>query len=253
MPSLIRLDDERTWPAEVVEYLGQNREFFLAWERRYDNPTVRVSGAQYDTAVCGLHNVLTRHLLHGYHCSRLTQTEIAQILVSGMQLPSQSVLHQRIDLLQREGLIEKAIADRLKSENQSADFNRAGVIWFCFYPPRLAGQHGIERFFRSWGGEALYNSHEDDPLTGPILRKIGTPCLIEAHVPIAWLPTVRNLEDVVARRFLVNRGLKTRESTSHDGRAERPIPLGNIKWIYQHPEPAFVALTASDTWSPPLT
>jgi hypothetical protein len=62
-----------------------------------------------------------------------------------------------------DGLINWAAATAFASKNQAGDLNRAGKIWFCFFPPHHAGQRGIERFFRYWGGEALYNSHQDQP------------------------------------------------------------------------------------------
>jgi len=64
---------------------------------------------------------------------------------------------------------------------------RPAEVWFCFIPPRWAGEHGTERFFRHWRGEALYNSHVRDPATSPALRAVGPPALVAADVPIALL------------------------------------------------------------------
>jgi len=127
------------------------------------------------------------------------------------------------------------------------------MISFCFYPPYKAGQGGIERLFRSWGGEALYNSHEDDPVIGPILNGIGTPCIIEAYVPIISLRCHDSLEDKVIRRYLVNRGLETVEPLDHEGKAEQPIPSQNISRIIPFPESDFIRLTRCDAWGPQLT
>src|ERR1700676_2031123 len=46
---------------------------------------------------------------------------------------------------------------------------------------------GVGRFFRYWGGEALYNSHQDHAVRGPLLESIGTPCVIQADIPISNL------------------------------------------------------------------
>ncbi len=48
----------------------------------------------------------------------------------------------------------------------------------------LRSEGAVGRLFRSWGGEALYNSHEDDLETGPLLRRIGTPCIWIVVLPI---------------------------------------------------------------------
>src|SRR5206468_12583890 len=65
--------------------------------------------------------------------------------------------------------------------------------------------------FRSnWGGEALYNSHDNDLETDPVLKIIGVPCLVEAVVPIASLRHV-GAALKLALRFLVSRGFETKE------------------------------------------
>lgn len=137
------------------------------------------------------------------------------------------------------------------SENQADEDNRIGMLWFCFFPPHLAGQSGIERFFRSWGGEALYNSHEDDPDTGSALKAIGTPCIIEADVPVEE-ESIGFLEIKVARIFLKNRGLNTRECVDHEGYTTNPIPAEDIKRVVRFPETDFYKLTGAESWDPPL-
>jgi hypothetical protein len=250
----IFLDDETTWPADVLGYLNQNYALFLAWERRRDGKKDQsVNPSDYDSAICRLRAVLSGHLLHGYHCTRLTESEMQNITLNGMQLPSEAMLHDRIRSIENAGLIESQIAARLSNENQASESNRTKKIWFCFYPPRAAGQRGIERFFRCWGGEALYNSHEDDPVTGPILNCIGKPCLIEADVPIASLEIHSYLDDKVIRRFLIRRGYKTSESIDHDDRAKTPLLPDNIRRIIRYSDPEFVEVTGCNTWSPPLT
>jgi hypothetical protein len=252
-------NDEKTWLAEVVDYLERHRDIFLSWElspKSWDIPftEAREAASRYDRAVYGLRDVLSGYTLHeGYHCTRLTKSEIHHILSDGLQLPNGALLRERIQAIVETGLIEPHIADRLKLENQADEDNRAGLIWFCFFPPHVAGQTGIERFFRSWGGEALYNSHEHDPVTGPILKGIGTPCLIEANVPIASLAPHTFLDNKFARRFLINRGFKTREPIDHEDRAIRPISVLHVRRVIQFPESDFVALTNCDSWTPPLT
>jgi hypothetical protein len=145
-------------------------------------------------------------------------------------------------------LIDSHTAEYLLNKNQANDDNRAGMIWFCFFPPRIAGQRGIERFFRSWGGEALYNSHEGDTLSGPVLTKIGIPCIIEACVPIGSLAYHGGVDFKLIARFLSKRGLKPDNPLEHEDRAKQPIPAGNIIRIIRFPDPQFVKLTGCDKW-----
>ncbi len=247
------MDNETTWPSDVLEYIEHHHDLFQAWELikcGVRNLTVNVP--QYDVAIYGLRDILKKYSLHGYHCTRLIESEAQCIMSNGLQLPNERLLHDRIRQIEQSGVIDPKIADRLRKEKQATEIYRTDMIWFCFYPPRLAGQRGIERFFRNWGGEALYNSHEDDALTGPVLKGLGTPCLFEVKVPIVDLAIPSWLEDKIIRRFLMKRGLETNECVDHDGRATRPIMAQNIIRLIQFPNPDFVKLTGCDTWSPTL-
>jgi hypothetical protein len=255
------LNDQATWPNEILRYLRRHHDLFLTWElRRTDenrapmNPELaHIMASQFDRAIYGLRELLRPYSLLGYHCTRLTDGEIDHIHSNGMQPPSAKMLSRRIQKLCDAGLLESAIADRLRQENQADENYRRGLIWFCFFPPHLAGQFGIERLLRSWGGEALYNSHERDSLTGPILKRIGTPCLIEADVPIASFQRYTSLENHLYRQFLVDRGHHTNERLEHEDCATCSISASHVRRVIRFTEPDFIELTNCDSWTPPLT
>src|SRR5258708_6367768 len=249
---LIIMHDENTWPLDVVEYLDKVGQVFLDWKRNSrpgENITKKVQ--RYEESHLGLKDVLIKYSVHGYHCTRLTEKEINIILKSGMKLPNLHTLTLRIGDLDRDSLLPSTIADRLRSENQADDKNRSHMLWFCLYPPRLGGQWGIQRFFRSWGGEALYNSHENDKLTGPVLKTIGEPCIIEAKIPIKGLRG-GFLYDKIARIYLKNRGFQTAETTEHDDYSILDIGADDVIRIIKHPEDDFINLTECNKWNPPL-
>lgn len=251
-------NDEATWPEQLVGYLEQNHDLFVDWERRparsnhNDIHANRDAALKFDHAIYGLRDALDPYALHGYHCTRLTEDEIDHILTNGMQLPNASVLSERIHKVQAASLLDRNTADKLRTANLASESNRAGMIWFCFYPPRYAGQEGTERLFRSWGGEALYFLHEKDPATGPALKSFGVPCLVEADVPIASLAHHSFLEIHFYRQFLINRGLETVEDIHHESCAVQPVPARNVRRIIRFPALDFVALTQCDLWVPPL-
>jgi hypothetical protein len=246
------LNDEKTWPAEVLAYLEHHHDVFWAWEDR-SGRSGTVSGPQYDRALYGLRAVLNDYTLHGYHCTRLTTAEIGHIMSQGMQPPNAAMLRGRIQVLLDSAVIDAAVARRLMQTNQADEANRANRIWFCFFAPHLAGESGIGDLLGFWGGEALYNSHDRDSETGPILARIGTPCLVEADVPIASLPGPGGLDMKVARQYVIWRGFKTSEPVEHEDRAQAPIAAKSIRRIIQFPEPDFRALTGYNTWKRPLS
>jgi hypothetical protein len=242
--ALIDLETPESWPDDLRVYLDRHHDLFLDWEI---GPS-QFTAAEYDPAVYGLEAILRQYALVGWHCTRLTEDEIGSIRSGGMQLPDVAMLHRRVDAVVEAGLLPANLAARLKAEHQADDPWRAGRVWFCFFPPRLAGETGIERFFRHWGGEALYNSHEDDAETGAAISTIGLPYIIEALVPIAslrrhsWLPTK------VARRYLISRGHRTVEPVDHEDAITCSLPAANIRRVIPFPSSGFIALTGCDGW-----
>jgi hypothetical protein len=165
----------------LLSQLDQNYDACRGWEAGDGS----VGAEAFDPAIYGLMDALHPYATRGWHCTRLTDAETDHILRNGMQLPDSAMLIRRIDALVAAGQITDNILQPLKAKNQSGDKYRAGLVWFCFFSPRLAGEDGIRRFFRHWGGEALYNSHEDDLITSPAIGDIGTPRIVEADVPVA--------------------------------------------------------------------
>lgn len=247
MGATLNVTDVSDWPQELQEFLDDNYEFFLSWET---NPPPG-SHRRFDSAIVALHCILRHYSIVGWHCSRLTANEIDKIRQHGMEPPGLDMLCQRIDDLENASVCSPNIATRLRRENMADVSNRAGKIWFCFFPPHVAGESGIQRFFRRWGGEALYNFHESDPETGNILTQIGRPCLIEAEVQIDSLREC-SLAFVVYRTYLVSRGYQTENGLDYEDYSSRVIPATNILRIIVFPEADFLRLTGCGKWRVPL-
>ena len=230
-------------------FLAEHHELFLRWETTQGG----VSPQMFDGAIVGLANVLQPHEMVGWHCTRLTDPEIEEISRNGMRLPDGTMLARRIDAVAEAGCLAPDVARLLKSSNQADEENRPGTVWFCFFPPGRAGEDGIGRFFRHWGGEALYNSHERDPVSSQAISCIGTPCLVEANVPIAALARHCGLEFNILRRFLVGRGLPGQGSADYEGRIVRPLPAVNVRRVIRFPSPDFLELTRCLEWVRPIS
>jgi len=196
-----------------------------------------------------MRDVLRKYSLIGYHCTKLTVDEIKDIRTNGMLLQNGNSLKNRVSSLRESGLISADIEQELITRNQADDHNRANMLWFCFFEPFLAGRYGIERFFRSWGGEALYNSHEDRPVTGDALLNIGTPCVIKAKVSMASLKDTYYPDSSMIRAFLSKRGHQLENEIEHEGFSTRDIDAQDIIEIIEHPSDQFNALTKFDSWS----
>lgn len=233
----------------LASYLCTHHDVLLGWEKgdRSDGP--HLSTARYDQIVYGLRAVLQPYSLVGLHCTKLTEVGIQHILANGMQLPDGKMLARRINQLVANGHLDDTVAAELLATNQADEQYRAGMVWFCFFHPGIAGESGIGSFFRFWGGEALYNSHDGEPGTGDALERIGIPCLVEAEVPIASLGPHSFLDTKIIRRFLIHRGFETSEAVDHEDRVKKVLPASCIRRIIRYPDPAFVALTDCDKWT----
>jgi hypothetical protein len=238
------LDAPETWPSALLATLEANHDVLLDWEtKKYS-----FSARRFDDAVIHLSQSLKAYSIIRWHCTRLTDGEIANILATGIQLPNSNTLDNRINCVVEAGKLAPATAALLKSKNQALDSNRAGKLWFCFYPPSYAGERGIGRFFRHWGGEALYNSHEDDPVTSQALRIIGTPCVLVTSVPIVLLGSPFGLVQDVGRRYLRHCGYNVLPSGRQEAYVVHDLPASKIVNIVQYPTETFMALTGCASW-----
>lgn len=245
---LINLADTTTWPQNLVRVLERYKGLFQSWftGRPLQN------GDTFDVADADVRAELNTCEVIGWHCTRLTDSEIAMIESTGMQLPNVHILNARIDRLVAAGHMTEILADALKCTNQAGDMNRAGRLWFFFFAPSEAGESGIHRFFRHWGGEALYNSHEDHSVTSPVLSSIGSPCVVEAVVPIRSLPQYSFLTQRVIQRFLWQKGLFHFKPEMPEEYSETPILVNSIKRVIKHPDVEFMRLTGCKNWQTPI-
>jgi hypothetical protein len=178
----------------------------------------------------------------------LTREEIEGLRVSGLILQNSASLNSRIDTLLQDNIVSHEIAELLKSRNQSNDSNRVNKLWFCFFEPYLAGECGIGRFFRSWGGEALYSLHEDNPITGEVLRSIGIPCIVKANIPIASMNESKYPTGAMARVLLQQDGHRIRIPIEHEGYSVQNILPSHIVEIFEYPSQIFHELTKCNEW-----
>jgi hypothetical protein len=245
---LINLADSTTWPRNLVRVLERHEPLFQAW---FTGHSVQ-SGPAFDAAHADVRGALDTCEVIGWHCTRLTDAEIALIEAAGMQLPNVHMLNERIDRLVEADQIAAPIAGALKGTNQAGDENRAGRLWFCFFALSEVGESRIHRFFRHWGGEALYNSHENNNVTSPALASLGTPCVVEAAVQIRTLSKYSYVTQRVIERFLWTKGLFHSKPETPEGYTVAPIEAGSIKRVIRYPDLEFMRLTGCKNWQTPI-
>jgi hypothetical protein len=259
---------QETWPVELINFLNDKFEQLMKFAeyeenqmKEYLDPNNNIPLAlmpenpwhwHQQQAIEEVSNLLQSTTLRGWHCTRITESEVEHITQNGMQLPNLEMLKNRISQLQVEKKISDEIAISLKSNNYADEKCRKNMIWFCFFYPRLAHQSGLEIFFRYWGGESLSRAHQQDAKTKEILMNIGQPCLIEVNVPISALGLNTYLPEKIIFQYLINCGLKTDKDIDHEDKSFQPISAKNISRFIFYDDPEFIELVGCDQWTPSL-
>lgn len=230
---------------------GQSEEHARQWSEPWFNERPGRGGA-YDQLHAFLTPELRRYALRGWHCTRLRDAEVQAIRADGIQVLSEEFLLRRIDAARVAQELPEDVASRLRAEHQGGQRNRSGMLWFGFSRD-LPGEGATNRFFRYWGGEAMYWAHENDKRVASALQSMGRPTIIDAWVPVSGLPTTTRLMDVICRADLQHAGLLNRgEASDFEHYSTVPIPAKNIITIDQFPGDDFERRTRCRQWTKPL-
>lgn len=230
---VVDVEDPLTWPESLRELLAHAGDILCRFEERQaeiDNAsgpgfTQRNEFADGRRGVVRKGElILAAEKILGFHCTRLLPYEAKCVRARGLRLPSPEFLSERIGRAVNAGYLTPQIAERLLKENQSADPSRCGDIGFANAPSLLRQGDSVHRFFDSWGGEALYNSHEDDPTTGPALRSLGQPYIVAAALPAKALCVPRSLAEYFISAFLQNAGVRTRNGAVFESTVKEDVP-----------------------------
>lgn len=245
----LNLNRPTEWPDTLKVMLADVRPIMRAWE--LDLPAK--SAADFDRAIVALGDALRPYSVRGWHCTRLADNEATDVRANGLALLSADMVERRITTQVQRGTLPVAVGDILRAAHQGAASNRTGMIWFCFFPPCDAGESGIHRLLRHWGGEAMYWTHESDATVAPVLRQLGTPCIVEADVPVAWLSDTFSVAMSVARRDLIHHGESVTEPIRFEAHATCAIPGNCVQAVHRFPDAHFIELSGCDGWRTPLS
>ncbi len=257
VPGIVDYERPDTWPqaltalldahADILEAHGreQHRINMLGFEERWQARNRYKD--QREKIVGRADEILADEQLLGFHCTRLADDEIADVQERGLHLPNADFLQERIGRRIEAGEIPQSLGFQLLNKHQAGDQYRQGCLCFINMRSVLRSEGAIGRLFRSWGGEALYNSHEDDLETGPLLRRIGTPCVWVVVLPIRQCD-MHNVGELFVLAYLAQRGATTGNGASIEARIFEPLPPDSIKNVVRYDDPAFEKLTGCSTW-----
>jgi hypothetical protein len=258
--------NETSWPVELRELLAANAEHirnYYAERNRISraaetdvilrvNPPANPCQEAWDNVLAQASRIVGSCEILGYHATRLTDDEAADVATNGIRVLSTVLFEERVGRALAARLLTADDAAGLRGRNQVSDDNRSGMCWFVFTRTPLSDESGIERLFRSWGGEALYNSHEDDELTGPLLRQIGSPRIIVAEIPAAGIQCFMDVGQRLINIWCAKHGIRTGHYPDFEGYVRGDIPGRSIVRVIHHTDAEFVELTKHTDWDEPL-
>lgn len=265
----VEIEDRKTWPKELNALALAHEPLILSYyreEKRVDrlsredllvrfNPPLNPHKAEYKWLVAEFDEVLSHHRFVGYHCTRLTSGEIENIKEHGMRTLSESLIQDRLD----HAFSEKHLSQqqysylRTSASLQSNLTNKNGArtsrIWFSPNRSTLKVESDVFRLFRSWGGEALYRGHEEDPLVVATLRCTGMPCIVKCKIPFG---DAKDYRGSYGERFLsqfISKKVKCPDpSPAFDMFVERDLDHTEVLAIFDINNPRFEKLTGYSHW-----
>ena len=203
---VINFDDVGSWPSDFLNVVAENRNLFIRHHKeeklidrlaesdvafRIERPENRHKN-EYKKILSRLSAILQGHKVMGYHCTRLTDSEIQCIKESGLKVLTDNLIAVRLNDALTEGVLPREAYEHIsnsdtlkKSVSDQGQGRRKGMIWFVASKETLKQSGSVYRFFKFWGGEALYNNHEADKKISPYLKSIGVPCIIKASIPFS--------------------------------------------------------------------
>lgn len=248
----IILDQISSWPKNIIRLLKDSKihlQKYLDEERRIARLTREVSKYSYsrptnkneriwNKTLKAIESELTNKKFVGFHCSRLMDYEISDILENGLCPLSLDFANSRIRKLFEKGSICKGLSDKLINLEDLSDPNRVNNLNFFHCKTSLKIEQGIIDFFRFWGGESIY--YNFDKRTE--LQRIGIPCIIMGSIDRDKLLECENhsLPKQIIHIYLNDGCSSDPESCVHE----------NIKVlrVLKYNDKVFKVLTNIDNW-----
>ena len=193
-----------------------------------------------------INNLIQDSLVIGYHCTRLLKHEIDDIEKNGLALPSEIFLRKRLQTAVKFGYFTQEEMQQLIKRNAYLEMSsKENLLYFvCGYSALKDGE-GIHKFLRCWGGEAIFNPHENQTALFSKLCQIGVPCIIKVKLE---QKSGINLAERLESTYLHNRNKTKILDAAYDDYIRIPLPREQILEIIPFDNPDFIKLTDHHEW-----
>lgn len=252
---VVDIEDPLTWPEALCKLLTNSKAVLSGYEAsmreaegepggRFRSRANEIAGRRREVVEKANRIVAVTRIL-GFHCTRLLPYEVESVWQEGLKLSSREFLRDRIERAVKENHLRRALAKAFLEKNQADNPNRRGSVGFVNARSLLKKASRVHRFFEFWGGESLYNSHEDDHITGPVLKRIGEPHVVVAALPATVLHTGPELGEPFINAFLRSVGLRTRGYAEFESHVTQPVSKEQILAVIGSSDWRFTLLTGN--------
>jgi len=204
----IILDQLSSWPKNILQLI-EKQEYslrcYLQEEKRIDNLCrtdlkIRYNRPQnpfgeiWIEVVDTIEAVLQDFKIVGFHCTRLMDYEIKNVIENGLIPLDINFANNRINTLFDNGLISEELRNQIIDKAELSEDIRAGKIFTFHCLSTLKEECSFNKLFGLWGGESIYQYLKDSKE----LSQIGIPCIVLASIKIAEL----DIYPILSRRML---------------------------------------------------
>jgi len=256
-PSVVDIDSEDTWPEAAVCLLRQAApvlDEFEAAERRDVHIRDGNSNCRWQRldVISKLNQIFADCWLVGYHCTRMTVSEIDALSTVGMQPLSLELVHRRIAQAIDRGDICPSLGKVLLDKNDVIPKagERLNMLWLNFSRVGLRNECGLNALFEYWGVEALYWNQSKKKKVLRKLAEVGRPCIVEMIVPVSglsWGP------GPFSERMLKHHRRRPTDDESivgFDGFVRQAVPPDLVRKVIVDGTDEFEDLTRRSSWAP---
>lgn len=266
---MVEIEDYHSWPQDFRQTVSQNEHLVLSYHqerKRLDalceNDVIlrcrrpaNVYEADYKQLMTDLDGILSTNSIIGYHCTRLTPFEMTAVKDDGIRTLCTSLIKERIQQAFKDKWLTQPEYDRLQMSPTIQDNlgnkngHRTGKIWLCPNRSTLRNSGAVHRFFRSWGGEAIFKGQADQMIIHAV-NKIGLPCIVKCHMAF---PDIESFHTSHAERFVSRFVSGSIEypcpSPVFDMSIGRDLKADQVLDLIDISNPAFAKLTDYETWA----
>lgn len=183
---MLILDNPKTWPKHIIDQLNQPSVIKLLTNNNFIDCVLKDSDIK--NIFADVEYYAKDKGIAGYHCAKqLPEKPYKKI---GLRILDFEKHHSEfLDYLKENKLVNEKQFQIIKTD--LAKFKeknrRENQLWFCFTRQLVFHDDGCEKFFKYYGGEAIYMAfvyEENRTKIKTILEQIGEPVVVEAHIPI---------------------------------------------------------------------